>query len=609
MCGIAGSVHYPLSIGQVSALLAHRGPDEQQGWQDETVHLINTRLAIQGLGEDGRQPMHLQRYVIVFNGEIYNHRELREKYQLTCAGNSDTETILHLYRAIGKRMLAELDGMFAFCLYDREAGTLWMARDRCGEKPFYYYTHNDVLVFASELKALTALVKVNIDDQKISNFLAIGYLVGDQTPYREVRQLPAGHEAEYEIASGRLAVAPWCSRFDDFNQRPFEGAFQDGLEEADRLLNLSVKRRVRTSEREVGTFLSGGIDSGLMAAYAARHVTRLRTFTMAVDWLFDESPLAREVSNHLGTNHQEIHIGLNDLANDIETIFLNYGEPMVDDSIIPSYYVAREAARHVPVVLTGDGGDELFGGYRRYVPFSKIDFLSNRMRAVVAPLHRFMPFPRNKMHHYNYAYRFIGLLAKEWVEVYFAATLDLLHDFHEAFQVLPDYTAYSHLIEPVVDLKWAGLQKIMYLDNMTLLPEVLLKKMDIATMAHSLESRAPFLSAELLPFSAQLPVSWKIKGTKTKYLLRQLAQKHLPHHISQQPKRGFEIPLQQWVDNQLKTVIRDHLSPSTAYVKQIMTPAFVDHLLRDKNEFNPEKRAKALFALLSVEIWKRGNRS
>lgn len=606
MCGIAGSVRFPLPFEEVKSLLIHRGPDEQNLWSQAPVELINTRLAIQGLGEEGRQPMRLDQLVIVFNGEIYNHQELRQKYNLACLGHSDTETLLHLYRKLGKEMLKELDGMFAFCLYDMDRSLLWLARDRAGEKPLYYYHQGDAFVFASELKAMASLVKVTVDDQKISNFLAIGYLVDDQTPYRVVKQLQAGHCLEYNIDQNSLTNKKWWSTFDQYHAKRFKGSFEEALEETDRLLRQSVKRRITSSEREVGCFLSSGIDSGLISAYAVQSTTRLKTFTIAFDGLFDEGPIAHEVARHLGTDHREIRIGLDDLEQDIEKIFTNYGEPMVDDSIIPSYYVAKEAVRYVPVVLTGDGGDELFGGYRRYVPFSKIDFLSNRFRSLAGPIHRLLPFPRNKMHYYNYAYRFMGLLANDWDEVYFAATLDLLHDYNSQFLVKPDYTAYSGIIEPVIESGWNGLRKIMYLDNVMLLQQILLKKMDIATMAHSLESRTPFLSSELLHLAPSLPEAWKVKGGKTKYLLRKVAEKYLPPEVCVRPKMGFEIPLQKWVDTKLKTVIYDHLSPANAYVKTILSPNFVDELLDDKSAYNPEKRAKALFAILSVEVWRKG---
>lgn len=606
MCGIAGSVRFPLPVQQIMQALVHRGPDEQNFWHDDTVQLINTRLAIQELSEAGSQPMHLDEWVIVFNGEIYNHIDLRKKFQLNCRSHSDTETVLHLFRQLGVDMLPELDGMFAFCIYNKKTATVWLARDRAGEKPLYYYQEQEKLFFASELNTMLASVKLEVDDQQVSNFLSVGYLIHEATPYKRVKQLPAGHYMEMQLSTGSYAVKAWWSMLSAYQRPTFTGSLQEAIDHTDVLLQQAVYRTVLSSDKEVGAFLSGGIDSGLICAYAAKRVSKLRTFTISFDGLYNEGPAAREVAKHLGTVHEEIIIGLEELESDIVKIFQNYGEPIVDDSIIPSYYVAREAKKNLSVVLTGDGGDELFGGYRRYVPFSKVDFLSNRLRTRLRPLHKALPFPRQKLHGYNYAYRLLGLLVQDWDEVYFAATIDLLHDYIAHFTIAPDFSNYTETIEPVVGQEWNGLHKVMYLDSVMLLQNILLKKMDIATMAHSLESRAPFLSKDLLDWAPAVPEGFKIKGTVTKYLLRQVAKKYLPAKITNSPKRGFEIPLQGWVDTRLKKVIFDYLSPESAYVKTIISKSFINSLLEKPSQFNPEKRAKALFALLSVEVWKSG---
>lgn len=607
MCGIAGSIHFQLPVHDIMRLLSHRGPDAQNFWHDEAVQLVNTRLAIQELSSTGSQPMHLDDLVIVFNGEIYNHFELRKKFQLSCQSHSDTETLLHLFRLLGISMLNELDGMFAFCIYNRKASTVWLARDRVGEKPLYYYQHKEKIFFASELNTVIPFTKAEVDDQKISNFLSIGYLIGEDTPYKHVKQLPPGHFAEINIANSQITVASWWSILASYEKPTFTGSFTEAMAHTDDLLGKAVNQCLVSSDKEVGAFLSGGIDSGLICSYAARKVNKLRTFTISFDGLYNEGPAAREVARHLGTVHEEIIVGLEELETDIEKMFQNYGEPIVDDSIIPSYYVAREARKNLSVILTGDGGDEMFGGYRRYVPFSKVDFLSNRFKTRLRPLHNLLPFPRKKFNGYNYLYRLLGILVKEWDEVYFAATLDLLHDYTNEFVIKPDFSRYTQLIKPVVSKDWNGLHKIMYLDNVMLLQNILLKKMDIATMTHSLEGRSPFLSKDILEWAPTVSEGFKIKGIQTKYLLRELSKKYLPPKISSGPKRGFEIPLQNWVDTRLKKVIFDHLSPESAYVKTIISPAFVNNLLNKPMEFNPEKRAKALFALLSVEIWKKGS--
>lgn len=606
MCGIAGSIRFPLHVEDVQKSLAHRGPNGKHAWQEGPVQLIHTRLAIQELSPLGLQPMLLDDLVIVFNGEIYNHYELRKKYNLDCHSNSDTETLLHLFRKLGMDMLRELDGMFAFCIFDRSSSTLWLARDRTGEKPLYYYRHADRLFFASDLNTIIPRIDAVVDDQQVSNFISIGYLTGEDTPYVSVKQLQAGHFAEIKVNDCSMKISTWWSIIEQYSQKPFAGSFDEALERTDDILDRAVKRRLTSSDIEVGAFLSGGIDSGLISAYAVKHVKRLKTFTISFDGLYNEGPMAREVARRLGTVHEEFIIGLEELENDVEMIFRNYGEPIVDDSIIPSYYVAREAKKNLSVILSGDGGDEMFGGYRRYVPARKIDLFSKGLRPILRPIHKLLPFPSNKLVAYNYAYRLLGMLSKDVNDVYFAATIDLLHDHACEFAIKPDHSNYFKIIEPIINKDWNGLHKIMCLDNVMLLQNILLKKIDIASMAHGLEGRTPFLGNEILEWAPTLPEAFKVKGGKTKYLLRELSKKYLPSEVSNHPKRGFEIPLKDWVDTRLKSVVNDYLATDKAYVKTILSKDFVNNLLSKHNEFDPEKRAKAIFALLSVEIWKTG---
>ena len=473
MCGIAGSIHFPLNVAEIQKSLAHRGPDGQGCWQDDSVQLISTRLAIQELSPAGKMPMPLDDLIIVFNGEIYNHYELRKKFNLDCSTHSDTETLLHLFRKLGMSMLVELDGMFAFSIYDKRTGTLWLARDRTGKKPLYYYQEKEKFFFASELNTITPWIKAEVDDQKISNFLSVGYLIQDETPYRNVKQLRPGHSAKVSVRDNVIEISQWWSILNSYSQTYFTGTFDEALARTDELLDLAVKTQIASSDLEVGAFLSGGIDSGLVSAYATKYVKRLKTFTVTFDGLYNEGPAAREVARHLGTVHEEIIIGLEELETDIEKIFRNYGEPIADDSIIPSYYVAREAKKNLTVILTGDGGDELFGGYRRYIPFSKMDFLSSRFRSLLQPVHDMLPFPRNKLHSYNYAYRLLGMLAKKREDVYFASTIDLLHDFYDKFLIKPNHSNYMEIISQVIDREWSGLHKVMYLDNVMLLQNIL----------------------------------------------------------------------------------------------------------------------------------------
>jgi asparagine synthase (glutamine-hydrolysing) len=603
MCGIAGAVNRQLPVAATHALLRHRGPDDQTDWSDGSVQLIHTRLAIQELSAAGRQPMHHGSLHLIFNGEIFNHYELRTRYKLACKSHSDTETLLHLFQQLGIEMLHELDGMFAFALYDSDQRKIWLARDRAGEKPLYYAGENGSWVFASTLPVIQQVVRANLNYENLALFLAVGYMDGARTPFEGIHELEAGHYLELDSDAGSPRLVQWWNRAPFFEQ-PSALSFEDALAETDRLLRQSIARRMVSSDVEVGCFLSGGIDSGLVTALARLSATRLRTFTVSFSGSFNEAPLAAAVARHLDTQHTEIEISFQDLAHDLATIFGHYGEPIMDDSIIPSYYVSREAKRHVTVVLNGDGGDELFAGYRRYVPFRKMNLFADRGSRFFGLLERSLPAPSDKMGLYNYAHRLLAMLSQPGAAAYFAATVDLLHRHEHHFVNRPPLAALEKTIEAVLVKPITSLQKMLQLDGQLLLPAILLVKMDVASMAHALETRSPFLSRELLAWAPSLRDEWQIHGTTTKFLLRNLAKRYLPDEIISQPKRGFEVPLRAWMDGELRERVFDLLSHEHAFVTEFLPHEFVQAMLAGKvRAITPEQRAKILFSWLSLECW------
>lgn len=609
MCGIAGSINHSLPTTEVEELLRHRGPDDQAAWQGGRVEFIHTRLAIQELSAAGRQPMHYGHLHIVFNGEIYNHIELRTRYRLTCQSHSDTETLLHLFERLGISMLDELDGMFAFALYDSRQEKLWLARDRAGEKPLYYARAGERFIFSSTIRVVQQQVKARVDDAQISLFLALGYLPRAQTPFVGINEVVAGHYLEVDVSTTQSRLVKWWSS-DAFFQNTSRLDLSDGLKEVDRLLRLSVSRRLVSSDVEVGCFLSGGIDSGLVAAFARAAAPRLRTFTVSFDGLYNEAPLAAKVAHHLGTQHTELTISFDRLRDELDSIFEHYGEPIMDDSIIPSYYVSREAKRHVSVVLNGDGGDELFGGYRRYVPFAHLNLFADRGSSFFKAFIRHLPTPSDKMSVYNYVHRLLMLFGQPGKAAYYAATNDLLHREPHLFAVQPAVEHIDSIISNVFAQRLSALRTILRLDFELLLPAVLLVKMDVASMAHALETRSPFLSRELLSWAPGLPDHLKVRGTTTKFLLRQLAKRYLPAEIAVQPKRGFEVPLRQWVDGVLREMLHDRLGTEKSYVSQFLPATFIQRVLEKRVPYIPaEQRAKLLFSWLSLEVWHKQQQS
>lgn len=603
MCGIAGAVRLSLDIPRLTKDLWHRGPDAQSTWSDKDLVLHHHRLAILDIAS-GSQPMHLEHLTIIFNGEIYNHQEVRERHGLKGKTHSDTETILLAFLKLGPACLFDFDGMFAFAIYDHRTNRLFLARDRAGKKPLYYYEKGGRFAFASELNALQAQVQAGLCEENITRFLHYGAFHGSATPYREIRELPPGHFAWYSLPEGPLQTERWWQIGDGYNRRSTVTE-KEALEEVDQLLHRAVKRRLDSSDLEVGSFLSGGIDSGLVTAIAAGYKPGLKTFTVSFTGSYDEAPLAKLVADKYQTGHTEIKISFDELSRDIEKILSNYGEPFYDDSAIPSYYVSREARKHLTVILNGDGSDEIFGGYRRYVPFAKYDFF--RKPALLTGLagwaKKIIPISHDKQTRLNYLYRLADLASQKGTGVYYSSTTDIFTGFEDKIRPLTDPDPVEQLLQQLNQSGGSGLQKMMEMDFNCILPDILLVKMDIATMAHSLEGRSPFLSKELLEYVPGLPDDFKIRGTRTKYLLRRLAEKYLPDTLVGQPKRGFEVPLRQWVDKELKELIFDYLLSADSVSSRFVSPAFIGDLLERRIRISDEKRAKMLYTLFALDVW------
>ena len=605
MCGIAGAVNFNLSPDIINVTMHHRGPDEQGTYASGQVNFFHLRLSILDIA-DGKQPMHLDdRYTIIFNGEIYNHQEIRNQFNIQGKTSSDTETLLLLYQRFGTGFLQYLDGMFAFAIHDKEKNTIFIARDRGGEKPLYYYKDNEKIVFASELNCLKGMLPLQMEEANFYHYLRLGSFYREFTPYKNITELQAGSYLIIDCTTLQIQQTRWWN-IHDFYLKENNDSFEEALNTVDRSLHISVKRRLESSDLEVGCFLSGGIDSGLATAIASEYNHNLKTFTVSFDGEYNEAPLARLVADKYNTQHTEINISFDNLENDLEKILCNYGEPFFDSSAIPSYYVSREAKKNLTVIINGDGADELFGGYRRYVPFSKYDFFKKNLLVKIgaAFIKKIMPPSDNKKSKYNYLYRLASLASKSHLEIYLSAGVDIFEDFEQKIIANHDYLeTIKKDFDVIAGSKLSGLKKIMNMDFDTNLFSDLLVKMDIATMANSLEGRSPFLSKELLEYVPSINDRYKINGGTTKYLLRNLAKNYLPEQLINQPKRGFEIPLKTWVNGQLKDMINDYIGSSTSLNKKFIAPQFVNDLLENKIKISQEKRAKILWTLFSMEVW------
>jgi asparagine synthase (glutamine-hydrolysing) len=571
MCGIAGG--FALAPGgrveidrvaRMTAMLRHRGPDGEGIWSapDGRACLGHRRLSVIDLAT-GQQPMRDAETgaVIVFNGEIYNYLELRD--ELMAAGHafrtdSDTEVILALYRRAGTDLFRQLRGMFAFALWDPGSATLLLARDRVGKKPLYYVVEDGVLYFGSSFGAVRSVIRSPraVDLRQLDAFLTLGYIPAPATIHPLIRKLPAGTFVT-ATAEG-LRPRPFWDIARDV--RPFDGTRDQAVEHLDELVNTAVRIRLR-SDVPVGVLLSGGVDSSLVAAVAARQSrTRVLTFSLGFpDAVADEAPYAAAVARHIDAEHHTLrtHSRMIDL---VPELVRHFGEPFGDPSAAPTSLIAREAREHVTVAIGGDGGDEGFAGYDWY-----------RTAARVARLHRMVPVPLRRPALLESpslpAFGRLGRLSR-------AAALVTLDDAarYRALRALLDprlaHRLYTRDLEEIhrgASAEWTAgldalfdetpgshLRRMRTADLKTYLPECLMPKLDVATMAHGLEARAPLLDHEILQFGLGLPDEWITDGQSGKGLLRAVLERYLPARLFERPKRGFDPPLASWFNGMLR---------------------------------------------------------
>ncbi|HEU0199644.1 MAG TPA: asparagine synthase (glutamine-hydrolyzing) [Burkholderiaceae bacterium] len=585
MCGIAGFLQTGLDPAQARALatamtsrIAHRGPDGEDLWHEGDVTLGHRRLAIVDLSPTGAQPMHSAsgRYVIVFNGEIYNHEELRpelERAGVAFRGTSDTEVLLALMDARGVRGAIDAAvGMFAFAVWDRRTHTLTLARDRMGEKPLYYGWTGEVFLFGSELKALRAhpSFQATIDPTAVGLLLRWAYVPAPWSIFLGIQKLRAGELLELQVQPGSGPLRARCrqaqqrywrieDRVADGLTRPFAGSFEDAVDALEERLATAVRLQLR-SDVPLGAFLSGGIDSSLVVAQMQRQAAHTaRTFSIGFDEPgFDESGHARQVATHLETRHTEFRVTPAEARAVIPQLPHMFDEPFADASQMPTYLVAKLAREHVTVSLSGDGGDELFGGYGKYAVGSRLATLP--ARRLLAALLRSSPAlgaahfasatapsPRTKITPRRLS-RLSQMLAAEPLEL-----ARMLSDNCPDFADLLPRTAVA---EPVDDLRIAtnapyGVVASL-LDIRTYLPDDVLTKVDRASMAVSLESRAPLLDHRLVEFACRLPWSMRAAGTNKKKVLRQLLYRYVPKPLVDRPKMGFSVPIASWLRKELR---------------------------------------------------------
>jgi asparagine synthase (glutamine-hydrolysing) len=622
MCGLIGiatrlpgpDVLAPDCFRSALAKIHHRGPDGSGIYQDGNVRLGHARLSILDLSSAGSQPMKTRddRFVITYNGEIYNFRELAAERGLRdLRSRSDTEVVLELFAAHGVAALPDLNGMFAFAIYDKRSRKIWLARDRTGIKPLYYRLDAAGFAFCSEIKGVVALDQGSpaCNAAGLHEWLYYGNTLGGRTLYAGIQQLLPGHYLELDLENFKCTVAEYHSF--RRRQRVEAPTSSDSSEQSGQirsLLEQAVKRQL-VSDVPVGVFLSGGVDSSAITAFASRHyLGRLATYSVGFDFAGNASelPKASRIAEEFGTDHHEIHIGGTDVPAIVEKMVYHHDMPFSDAANIPLYMMSEKIRSHTKVVLQGDGGDELFGGYRRYSTLRYYGSLRILARSLQR-LHRRMP---KSPLYYRIQRYFHALSAPD-----LATTMALLLTQEDRFshpknvfgpalaEVICEFDPFARFREVQPWFVEQDIGNQMSLTDMCIeLPDLFLEKVDRSTMAASVEVRVPFLDNDLVDYAMGLPGTAKMPFGRKKWLLKKALTGVVPDEVLRGPKSGFTVPYGMWLQTSLRAMFFDHLSTFERAHPGVLNVEHVQ-LLFARTRDGQQNHSFMLWKILNFMIW------
>lgn len=622
MCGISGIVlrrtgmAFPPATNHDDAVpsLRHRGPDAGGEFRDAQVWLGHRRLSILDLSSCGAQPMlsPTERFVLCYNGEVYNFREIARELRLEdLRSHSDTEVVLRAFELLGTDSLARLNGMFAFSIYDRQAGKLWLVRDRLGIKPLYYRIDDRGLAFASEVKAILANDETppTADLSSMHEWLYYGTSLGGRTLYAGISQLPPAHYLEIDLATFATRTACyWSLQRQASRANQMAGSDAELIAETRHLLEAAVQRQL-VSDVSVGVFLSGGVDSTAITAFASRHyVGKLATYSAGFDDLdgVDERPKARRIAEQYGTDHHEIHISGANVPDIVESMVRHHDAPFADAANIPLYLMAAQISAETKVVLQGDGGDELFGGYRRHSTLHHYRAMHSMAR-IARPFLGLMPTSQRQQRISRYVEAFA---APE-----FATTMALLltiedsrthpgaafgSRFREEIERTDPFARYREVQRLFADHDSGDQMPLV--DLMIELPDTFLEKVDRSTMAASLEVRVPFLDNNLVDYVVRVPAARKMPSGRKKWLLKKALAGVVSDDVLYGPKTGFNVPFGYWLRTSLRGLFFDHLATF-----QRERPGVLDgSVLRrwyGETDSGTHDRSYMLWKMLNFMVW------
>lgn len=608
MCGICGiyGIEDKALIKRMVAVLRHRGPDDSGIYTDDNISLGHARLSIIDLTERGKQPISNENgdVWLIINGEIYNFMELGtelDKKGHRFYSRSDSEVIIHAYEEYGLDFINKLRGMFALALYDKRQNRLILARDPIGKKPLYYYFDGKLLFFASEIKAiLEAGVKREVDEVVLYAYLAYQYSLGERTLFKDIKKLPAGNMLILE--QGKLKLQQYW----DIRENIIEASEDYFIQRLRMLLEESARLRM-IADVPIGAFLSGGIDSAAVVALASRYAGgEFHTFSVGFE-TFSELEYARIVSQHLNTVHHELIITANMVAQDLPKIAWHYDEPVGDAAIINNYYLSREARKYVKVVVAGEGGDELFGGYDHYkIGLRCFNFFKMPpwMRKTAKAILNLTPGKGNINTAGDRFHRLASFFCQPTFENAHLYMITTMSDTEINYLTKLGCQEIDELIIAPSAMT-SPLNKMLALDCKNLLPEKFLMKADKATMANSIEERLPLLDKEIIEFAFSVPPRLKIKNGQEKYVLRKAVEDLLPPQIVSRKKMGFDTPVAYWLKNrQLREMVIDKLSNGeliSTYFKKEAVSQIVKNL--EQGNVNKAYQASVIWTIFALELW------
>ena len=617
MCGIAGILSLdatrtvpPVMLEQMLESIFHRGPDESGRLVDRELSMGMRRLSIIDLA-DGKQPIFDEsgRFGVVFNGEIYNYRELRN--QLLSRGHhlkthSDTEVIVHLFEELGEGCLEHLRGMFGFAIWDNVKRELFIARDRLGIKPLYYTECGGDFVFGSEIKSILEhpALKPAMDLTALSQYLSLKYVPAPRTLFSGIRSLPPGYSMK--ISNGCVTTKRyWNVSFEKPERILSEQEYADQLLE---LLRETIRIHLR-SDVPFGAFLSGGVDSSTIVALMSEELKApVKTFSVGFggEGIQDELPYAQQVADKFGCDHHTLKITSSDFLSYAENVLWHLDQPIADQATVATHMVAKLARQHVKMVLTGEGGDELFAGYARYSGERYAKWFSH-LPAGVAKTLRSMASSLPGLRRGKIAFSALTIRNEaerfaNWFPMFNDdAKQHLLSEQFASLRVGAAEIFAEHLSDCDAT---SPVDRMLYVDSKLWLPDYLLLRGDKLTMANSLEARVPLLDHKLVEFAAKLPATMKLHGSQRKYLLKQVARRLLPPEIIDRKKQGFPIPIERWLKKEAKPMMQDLLSSETIHRRGLFDSNYIGRMIREHVSGYSDHSTK-LWGLMSVEMWTR----